>query len=78
MAKKPKGHWRLFPKHTKSNCAAEARHLGAVPALLAFIETYSPFTEFLQSDEEFLAKVREEKERRDNLEAQKSKVEKDM
>ena len=58
--------------------AAEARHLGAVPALLAFIETYSPFTEFLQSDEEFLAKVREEKERRDNLEAQKSKVEKDM
>ena len=22
VAKKPKGHWRLFPKHTKSNCAA--------------------------------------------------------
>ena len=30
VAKKPKGHWRLFPKHTKSNCAAwdRATHRG--------------------------------------------------
>ena len=25
VAKKPKGHWRLFPKHTKSNCASGGR-----------------------------------------------------
>ena len=32
VAKKPKGHWRLFPKHTKSNCAAET--LGVVLQLV--------------------------------------------
>ena len=31
VAKKPKGHWRPFPKHTKSNCGAvgAAKRAGA-------------------------------------------------
>ena len=37
VAKKPKGHWRLFPKHTKSNCAAvgleESQVLHTIPLL---------------------------------------------
>ena len=58
---------------------AESYHLGAVHTVLAFVETYSPFTEFLQSDEEFLARVQEAKERQDKarleLETPKAKTE---
>jgi len=42
---------------------AEGWGLGGVTTVFYIIETYSPFNEFLESDEEFLAKVRKEETR---------------
>jgi len=42
---------------------AESYGLGGITTVFYMIETYSPFNEFLETDEEFLAKVRQEEAR---------------